>query len=68
VKAATLHAFDVLGLERVQAFVFDWNPASARVLGNAGYKMEARLRHRVLKDGRYGDVLLYARLWNEDEE
>jgi ribosomal-protein-alanine N-acetyltransferase len=66
VEAATAHAFDALGLERVQAFVFDWNPASARVLENAGYKLEGRLRHYVLKDGRYGDALLYARLRNEE--
>jgi RimJ/RimL family protein N-acetyltransferase len=66
VEAATAHAFDALGLERVQAFVFDWNPASARVLENAGYKLEGRLRHYVLKDGRYGDALLYARLRVED--
>jgi ribosomal-protein-alanine N-acetyltransferase len=67
VEAATAHAFDALGLERVQAFVFDWNPASAHVLENAAYKLEGRLRHYVLKDGRYGDALLYARLRVEEE-
>ncbi len=65
VRAATAYAFDNLGLERVQAFVFDWNPASARVLENAAYTLEGRLRHYVLKDGRYGDALLYARLRSE---
>ena len=65
VRAAAAHAFDRLGLERVQAFVFDWNPASARVLENAGFTLEGRLRHYVLKDGRYGDALVYARLKSE---
>ncbi len=65
VRAITLHGFDVLGLERIQAFVFDWNPQSARVLENVGFALEGRLRHYVLKDGRYGDALLYARLRSE---
>jgi ribosomal-protein-alanine N-acetyltransferase len=65
VRSASAHAFDTLGLERVQAFVFDWNPASARVLENANFTFEGRLRHYVLKDGRYGDALLYARLRSE---
>ncbi|HEX9289735.1 MAG TPA: GNAT family protein [Anaeromyxobacteraceae bacterium] len=65
VRAATAYAFDTLGLERVQAFVFDWNPAAARVLEKAGYALEGRLRHYVQKDGRLGDALLYARLRSE---
>ena len=65
VRAAAGYAFDRLGLERVQAFVFDWNPASARVLENTGFTLEGRLRHYVLKDGRYGDALVYARLKSE---
>jgi RimJ/RimL family protein N-acetyltransferase len=62
VRAATTHAFDALGLERVQAFVYDWNAASSRVLERAGFALEGRLRRYVLKDGRSGDALLYARL------
>ncbi len=74
VRAATAYAFDILLLERVQVFVFDWTAEStgategpgyaeaARVLENAGYTLEGRLRHYTLKDGQYGDALLYARL------
>lgn len=62
VKLATRYAFDTLGLERVQGFVFDWNEASSRVLEHCGFKFEGRLRRYVLKDGRYGDALLYAKL------
>jgi len=65
VRAASAYAFDTLGLERVQAFVFDWNPAAARVLENAGYTLEGRLRNYVQKDGRLGDALLFARLRSE---
>lgn len=49
-------------VERLQASVFDWNLASARVLDKAGYQLEARLRRAVVKDGRVGDLLIYARL------
>ena len=65
VRAATAYAFDTLGLERVQAFVYDWNAASSRVLEHAGFVFEGRLRRYVLKDGRSADALLYAKLRDE---
>jgi ribosomal-protein-alanine N-acetyltransferase len=61
-KAATAYAFASFPLERLQAGVFEWNPASARVLEKAGYILEARRRRAVIKDGRIGDELLYVRL------
>jgi RimJ/RimL family protein N-acetyltransferase len=65
VRAATDYAFDELGLERVQAFVYDWNPTAAHVLESGGFKLEGRLRSYVKKDDRLGDALLYARLRGE---
>lgn len=62
VKVATEYAISGLGLDRVQGFVFDWNPAGAKVLESNGYLLEGRLRHYVQKDDRLGDALLYARL------
>ena len=50
------------GLERLQATVFEWNPASARVLEKAGYVLEGRLRRFIIKDGRIGDAFMYASL------
>lgn len=47
---------------RIQAEVFAWNPASARVLEKCGFLREARLRSAVTKDGRTGDLLIYGRL------
>lgn len=58
----TGYAFDVLDLIRVQAGVYEWNPASARVLEKNGYVREGRLRKAVIKEGRVGDLLLYARI------
>jgi [ribosomal protein S5]-alanine N-acetyltransferase len=49
-------------VERLEATVFEWNPASARVLEKAGYVLEGRLRRSIFKDGRLADSLLYARL------
>jgi RimJ/RimL family protein N-acetyltransferase len=65
VRAATEYGFDTLGLERIQAFVLDPNPASAHVLEKAGFELEGRLRRYVLRDGQTGDALLYARLRGE---
>jgi RimJ/RimL family protein N-acetyltransferase len=61
-RAMTDYAFATFDLERIQATVYEWNPASARVLEKAGYEFEGRLRKYVIKDGRLGDVLMYAKL------
>jgi len=61
-KRTTEYAFQTYSLERLQALVFEWNPASARVLEKAGYVLEGRLRSSIFKDGRLADSLLYARI------
>ena len=45
---------------RLYAKVFEWNPASMRVLEKAGYLCEGRLRLSVTKDGQTIDEVLYA--------
>lgn len=62
VKAITGYAFETFELHRLQATVYHWNPASARVLEKAGYTLEGRLRNYVVKDNRIGDALMYAKL------
>ena len=59
-RALTHYAFDNFDLCRIYAMVFAWNPASAKVLENAGYTLEARLKKSVQKDGKMTDSLLYA--------
>ena len=56
----TDHAFASHDLCRVFAHVFDWNPASARVLEKAGYTFEGRMRKSVTKEGQTIDQLMYA--------
>ena len=62
VRAVTKFAFEQFDLVRIDASVFEWNPASCRVLEKAGYVQEARLRKAVYKDGETIDRLIYARL------
>jgi RimJ/RimL family protein N-acetyltransferase len=40
--------------------VFEWNPASVRVLEKAGYRFEGRMSKSVTKDGKTIDELIYA--------
>jgi RimJ/RimL family protein N-acetyltransferase len=58
----TRYAFAEFPLERLEAMVFEWNPASRRVLEKAGYTLEARVARSIVKDGRIGDGFLYALL------
>ena len=60
VRAITNYAFSTFNLCRIYAGVFEWNPASMRVLEKAGYICEGRLKKSVFKDGRVIDQFLYA--------
>ncbi len=59
-RAITDYAFSAYDVCRIQAAVFEWNPASMRVLEKAGYALEGRLRRSVTKDGKTIDQFLYA--------
>ena len=59
-RAVTKYAFATFDFVRLEAHVFEWNLASARVLEKVGYTREARLRKRVTKEGRTVDSFLYA--------
>jgi RimJ/RimL family protein N-acetyltransferase len=60
VRAVTAHAMKVHDLRRIFGGVFEWNPASMRVLEKAGYVREGILRSSALKDGHVIDQVLYA--------
>ena len=59
--AFTDYVFATFPFERLEAWVFSSNPASARVLEKAGYEFEATLRRHVFKEGRFLDSLVYVR-------
>jgi len=60
VVAITQFAVKEFNLQRIEAGVFEWNPASARVLEKAGYELEATLRRSAFKAGQVIDRWLYA--------
>jgi RimJ/RimL family protein N-acetyltransferase len=50
------------GFVRLEAPVFETNPASGRVLEKAGFHLESRQQRAVIKRGKILDLLLYVRL------
>jgi len=65
VSVLARHAFEDYGLERVYANVYDYNPASARVLQKAGFELEGRARNAGRKNGRLMDVFTYGKIRRE---
>ena len=60
VRELTAYSFQHFDLVRIYAMVFEWNPASMRVLKKAGYSLEGRHRKAVTKDGQTIDDVMYA--------
>ncbi|MFH1810175.1 MAG: GNAT family N-acetyltransferase [Pseudomonadota bacterium] len=63
--AAGRYALEHFPIERLQATVYAWNPASARVLEKVGYHLDGTLRRGVFKDGEFVDVWVYSLLRGE---
>jgi ribosomal-protein-alanine N-acetyltransferase len=61
-RATIRFGFEALQLNRIFAHHMVRNPASGRVLVAAGMQQEGVLRQRVVKWGKYEDVVLYAAL------
>jgi [ribosomal protein S5]-alanine N-acetyltransferase len=60
--AMSKHAFASFDLVRLYATVFEWNPASRRVLEKNGFQLEGILRNSITKDGQTIDSFLYSLL------
>lgn len=60
VRALSEQGFTTYGMCRIWANVFEWNPASMRVLEKAGFVREGLLRQAATKDGQTIDVVLFA--------
>jgi [ribosomal protein S5]-alanine N-acetyltransferase len=60
-RALAAHAFTGTQFMRLEAPVFEWNPASMRVLEKAGFVREGVLKRSVFKDGELIDSVMYAR-------
>jgi RimJ/RimL family protein N-acetyltransferase len=62
VRGTVDYIFAQLDLVRLEAPVFEWNPASMRVLEKCGFVREGVMRRSVEKDGQIIDAALYARV------
>lgn len=65
VSALCRYGFDELELEKLTAHVFDFNPASSRVLEKCGFQQEGFLPRHYRKDGQSIDARLYGLLQPE---
>lgn len=59
---ATRFGFKKLKLARIYAFVFIPNKASQKVLEKNGFRLEGRLKKVIIKNGKFYDNLLYAKV------
>ena len=59
------YVWDTFDVERLEARVFAWNPASARVLEKNGFVLEGTRRKAIHKDGEFVDERLYSLLRGE---
>lgn len=59
-QVVTAYGLDELGLVRIFARVFEWNPASIRVLEKVGFQLEGRHRRAVTIDDQTTDQVMYA--------
>jgi RimJ/RimL family protein N-acetyltransferase len=62
VQRVSDYALAELGFVRLEAPVYEWNPASMRVLEKCGYVREAVLRKSVYKDGQLINSMLYVKV------
>jgi RimJ/RimL family protein N-acetyltransferase len=62
VRGTVDYIFSQFDLVRLEAPVFEWNPASMRVLEKCGFVREGVMRRSVEKDGQIIDAALYARV------
>jgi RimJ/RimL family protein N-acetyltransferase len=65
VKAAIAYGFGALALNKVHAACHSDNPASRRVLENAGMMFEGRLRQHSYRVDRFADKLMFGALRDE---
>ena len=62
VKLITEYGFKKLKLKRIVGTCRSYNKASARVLEKARYKLEGILRKDVIKNRKYTDTMIWARV------
>jgi ribosomal-protein-alanine N-acetyltransferase len=64
-RAMLAYAEANLPFAPLEATVFEWNPASMRLLEKIGFDREGVLRRSVYKDGVLADSVMYARILSD---
>lgn len=59
-KATLDYGFDTLGLHSVEAIIRPDNPASIKLVENAGFVKEGHFKDYIFHDGRYWDEAVYS--------
>lgn len=62
VGVITQYGFNEMGLMRIFTGIYEWNPASMRVLEKNGYSKEGIEKKSILKDGQIIDAHIYSRV------
>ena len=62
VRTTSDHVLSNFDLVRLEAPVFQWNPASMRVLEKCGFVREGVLRRSIIKNGEVIDTVLFAKV------
>src|SRR5262249_19609968 len=71
VQASRLMAYygvDAIGLRRLEAKAYEYNPLSINTLKRNGFTQEGVLRKAAYRDGRYWDIIVFGILQDEIEE
>ena len=64
-RAFVGYVWETFDVQRLQATVFAWNPASGRILEKSGFSLEGVHRNAIYKDGEFVDLLMYSQLRSE---
>jgi RimJ/RimL family protein N-acetyltransferase len=57
-----------VNLNRIQLFVYSFNPRAIRAYEKAGFRIEGTLRENIYRDGRYWDEYVMAILRSDWEQ
>jgi len=68
VQLITAYGFNQLGLARIHAGIFEYNPASMRVLEKNGFVKEGVFRKNILKNDQLWDEHRYGKLKSDQPE
>ncbi len=65
IHALSGYAFNVLNLNRLDAYVLSYNGASRQAFLKSGYSHEGTFRDKIFKRGKYTDLEIYGMLSEE---